>query len=287
MSETVINPAIYNTNQFPTWCPGCGDFGIWGSIKQALASLQLGPHQVLTVFGIGCSGNMSSFLGTYGLHSLHGRSIPTAIGAKLAHHTMPIIVVGGDGDLLGEGLGHLIHAARANHDIAVILHNNEVYGLTTGQASPTAQTGVKAKATPPSGLIDQPLDPCRLVIEQEGGFVARGFAGDMPGLTKLIAAAITHPGFALVDVLQPCVTYNKAHSYDWLRQRIKTVPSPTTDKGTALGLATWTDKTINIGLLYQNNRPAFHLLLPQLRKGSLVATTGQPRPISKLLHLFE
>lgn len=276
----------YDTDQFPTWCPGCGDFGIWGSLKQALVLLSLEPHQFLTFFGIGCSGNMASFLRCYGFHSLHGRSIPGAIGAKLANHTLPIIVVGGDGDLLGEGLSHFIHGARANHDITVILHNNQIYGLTTGQASPTTMIGTQTKTTP-TGVIDRPIDPCTLVISQEAGFVARGFAGDMPHLTNLIVAAIKHPGFSFVEVLQPCVTFNKLNTFEWFRQRIKKIEAPTNNVMEGVKIAQWSDKTVNIGILYQNNRPAFHSQISQLQVGTLYQTSGKKRDISKIMENFK
>lgn len=276
----------FSTSQFPTWCPGCGDFGIWGSLKQAFLQLDLSPHQFLTVFGIGCSGNMASFLRCYGLHSLHGRAIPNAIGVKLGNHDLPVFVIGGDGDLFGEGLSHFIHGARANHDITVILHNNQIYGLTTGQASPTTMTGMHTKTTP-TGVIDRPIEPCTLAISQEAGFVARGFAGDMPHLTSLIVAAVKHPGFSFVEVLQPCVTFNKLNTYDWFRQRVKKTETATGDMVEGMKRSQWSDEAINIGVLYQNSRPAFHAQIPQLQTGTLCKTSGMKRDVSRLLESFK
>lgn len=282
----------YSTPEFPSWCPGCGDFGIWGSLKQALMQLGWEPHQFLIVFGIGCSGNMASFIKCYGLHSLHGRAIPNAVGAKLANHTFPVLVVGGDGDLLGEGLSHFIHAARANHDITVILHNNQIYGLTTGQASPTSMLGFDTKTTL-HGVIERPLDPSALAILNDAGFVARGFAGDMPHLTTLLVEAIKHPGFSLVEVLQPCVTFNHLNTYEWFRKRIKKVEPggsdlpERSDPYVALKRAEWTDETINTGILYQNVRPAYHTLLSQLKDISLRETTGRQRDVSELMKVFQ
>lgn len=275
----------YNTAIFPTWCPGCGDFGIWAGIKQALVKLKLEPHQILAAYGIGCSGNMSSFVNAYGFHSLHGRAITNAIGAKLAFHTMPIIVVGGDGDLLGEGLSHFIHAARGNHDITVILHNNLVYGLTTGQASPSASMGFKSKSTP-SGVLEEPINPAVLAIAHQAGFVARGFAGDISQVGELVALGIKHPGFSLVEILQPCVTFNQINTYDWFRRRIKKVDQTETDVIDGIKTAIWQENQINIGVLYQNDRPAFHQLLPQLKAGTLRETTGIKRNITNLLSKF-
>lgn len=278
-------PNSFNTSIFPTWCPGCGDFGIWSSLKQALTNLSIAPHQVLVVYGIGCSGNMSSFVNCYGFHSLHGRAIPNAAGAKLANHKIPIIVIGGDGDLLGEGLSHFIHGARANHDITVILHNNQIYGLTTGQASPTSLKGTKSKSTP-SGVIDEPINPSILAISQQAGFVARCFAADINHTSALIGEAINHPGFSLVEILQPCVTFNKINTYDWFRQRVKKLEAPATDVMLGISAAQWTDDTINIGVLYKNSRPAFHHQISQLTKGTLLETTGVKRDISKLVERF-
>lgn len=275
----------YSTSVLPSWCPGCGDFGIWGSLKQALAQLVWQPHQFLMVFGIGCSGNMTSFIRCYGLHSLHGRAIPNAIGAKLANHEFPVLVIGGDGDLLGEGLSHFIHAARANHDITVILHNNQIYGLTTGQASPTSMPGLDTKTTP-HGVIERPLDPSALAILNDAGFVARGFAGDMPHLTSLMVEAMKHKGFSLVEVLQPCVTFNHLNTYEWFRKRIKKIEWEGSDLHTALKLAEWTDETINTGILYQNARPAYHTQIPQLTSSSLLQSSGVKRDITNLLSQY-
>lgn len=280
-----MSQSNYNTSIFPTWCPGCGDFGIWGALKQALESLNISPDQAAFFFGVGCAGNISSFIRGYGFHSLHGRAIANAIGAKLANHKIPVIVIAGDGDLLGEGISHFIHSARANHDITVILHNNGVFGLTTGQASPTASFGFKSKPIP-TEISDEPVNPCALAIIHQAGFVSRGFAGDQNGLSGLIQKAIAHPGFSLVDVLQPCVTFNPDKSYIWYRQRIKPVKTPTGDVLTGIKNSLWTDDRISTGIIYKNSRPAFHTSYPQLAKDSLLNTTGKKRDIGNLLKIF-
>lgn len=280
------NPNSFNTSIFPTWCPGCGDFGIWGALKQALESLKIYPDQAAFFFGVGCSGNISSFIRGYGFHSLHGRSIANAAGAKIANHKLPVIVIAGDGDMLGEGLSHFIHAARANHDITVILHNNGVFGLTTGQPSPTAQIGFKSKPIPADN-VDDPINPCALAIMQNAGFVSRGFAGDQEGLCNLIKQAMDHQGFSLVDVLQPCVTFNPEKSYIWYRQRIKPVDSTTDDILTGIKNSLWTDERILTGVIYRNSKPSFHVSFPQLAKDSLLNTTGKKRDIRKLLMGFK
>ena len=281
----IMNQSNYNTSIFPTWCPGCGDFGIWGGFKQALESLKIKPDQVAVFFGVGCAGNISSFVKAYGFHSLHGRAIANAIGAKLANHKMPVIVIAGDGDLLGEGVSHFIHSARANHDITVILHNNGVFGLTTGQASPTAPPGFKSKPLPIEAT-DEPVNPCALAIMHQAGFVARGFAGDQSGLSGLIQKAIAHPGFSLVDVLQPCVTFNPDKSYIWYRQRIKAVKNPTGDILTGIKNSLWTENRIATGIIYKNSRHPFHTNFPQLAKDSLLNTSGKKRDIRKLMKEF-
>lgn len=275
----------YNTSISPTWCPGCGNFGLYESLKKALTNQKIEPHKLVVVFGIGCHGNMASFLRSYGIHSLHGRSIPTAAGIKLANHKLPVLVIGGDGDLLGEGLNHFVAAARANYDITVILHNNQLYSLTTGQASPTSLWGAKSKTTL-DGVIDEPINPAQLAISEKAGFVARGFAGDIPGLTKIMMEAIQHSGFSLVEVLQPCVTFNKLNTYEWFKQRIKPVNKTTDDKFTGMKIAEWTDKTIYTGVLYKNSRPAFHSQLNQLKEKTLMETAGKKRNIEKLINIF-
>ena len=279
------NKQSYNTPIFPTWCPGCGNFGIWGSFKQALESLKIKPDQIAVFFGVGCAGNISSFIKAYGFHSLHGRAIANAIGAKLANHKMPIIVIAGDGDLLGEGISHFIHSARANHDITVLLHNNGVFGLTTGQASPTAVPGFKSKPLP-AEITDEPVNPCALAIMHQAGFVSRGFAGDQEVLCNLIKQAIVHPGFSLVDVLQPCVTFNPDKSYIWYRQRIKPVKVPVHDILSGIKSSIWTKNKIATGVIYKNSRIPFHSNYPQLTEDSLLTTSGKKREIKKLLSTF-
>lgn len=280
-----LNQKSYQTPIFPTWCPGCGNLGLWSSLKQALVQLRIEPHQLVTVFGIGCSGNMASFLNCYGLHSLHGRSIPNAAGVKLANHRLHVLVIGGDGDLLGEGLNHFIHGSRANYDLTVVIHNNQIYGLTTGQASPTSNQGFKTKSTP-DGVIDEPINPAALAIQEQAGLVARGFAGDLPHLVEIMAKAIKHQGFSVVEVLQPCMTFNQLNTYDWYRKRIKKLAQPTENKLTGLKRAQWTNHTIHTGILYRNQRPAYHQNLPQLKPGTLLESTGKKRAITALLEQF-
>jgi 2-oxoglutarate/2-oxoacid ferredoxin oxidoreductase subunit beta len=266
------------TGYFPTWCPGCGNFGIWAAIKNALKKLNITADKCATVFGIGCSGNMNDFLWSTSFHSLHGRSVPTAVGIKLANHELPVLVVAGDGDCYGEGGNHLIHAARGNHDITVIVHDNRVYGLTTGQVSPTAKQGFSSKSTP-KGSIETELNPIALAITQGASFVAQGFAGDMLHLGDLIAAAVEHKGFSLVNIFQPCVSFNKMTTYDWYRQRVYKLTDENHDKTDikkALDKSLELEEKLPIGIIYQNVRPSYTSGLPVLSAGPLVHSSVSP-----------
>lgn len=201
------------------WCPGCGNFGIQAAIKQALVNLSLEPENVVISTGIGCGSKMNQWIRTYGFAGLHGRSLPVAMGVKLANHNLTVIDVGGDGDGYGIGMGHFIHNMRRNFDMTYIVENNQVYGLTLGQTSPTSDKGAKGPSTP-FGIIEDPVNPLRLALSSDCTFVARGFAGDIPHLTSLIEQGISHKGFALIDVFQPCVTFNKINTYAYFRQKV-------------------------------------------------------------------
>ncbi|NCO88810.1 2-oxoacid:ferredoxin oxidoreductase subunit beta [Candidatus Roizmanbacteria bacterium] len=255
----------------PTWCPGCGDWGIGIAIKSALAQMGLSPSDVGVVFGIGCSGNMNDFLNAYAIHGLHGRAIPTAIGYKLANHKMPIIVVAGDGDCYGEGGNHFLHACRGNHDITVIIHDNRVYGLTTGQVAPTAMKGALSKSTP-YGLIESPIDPLGLALTQGATFISQSFAGDAQHMISMIKSAINHKGFSLVNVLQPCVTFNKINGYQYYRKRVyKLIDNKVNNKDRAMKIIQDIEKEkYPLGIIYQNQQSSYHEQLPQLTKQTLI-----------------
>ncbi len=237
----------------PTWCPGCGNFGNWMALKSALTRLKVPRENIVIVYGVGCHGNMRDFMNVYGVEGLHGRALPVAQGIKLANPKLTVIAVTGDGDCLGEGGNHFIHAAKRNPDITVLVHNNEVYGLTTGQASPTAQIGMVTKSTP-TGVVDPPFTPSSLSIFTGATFVARGFSGDIPHLSELIEKAILHKGFSVVDMLQPCVTFDKTHTYQWYRERVQKVNIPEEKLGEreqSLELASTFGEKIPIGILYK------------------------------------
>jgi 2-oxoglutarate ferredoxin oxidoreductase subunit beta len=209
----------FTTPNAPTWCPGCGNFGMWEALKRALTELGWSNDQFAVVWGIGCHGNGADFLDVAGMHGLHGRAIPPATGLALTRPDLHVIVEMGDGDGYGIGLGHFVHSLRRNPRLTVIAHNNQIYGLTTGQASPTTDHLMKTVSTP-GGVLEQPINPIGLAIAENATFVARGFAGDIDHLTQLYKAALTHRGFALVDVFQPCVTWNKLNTMQWFRERV-------------------------------------------------------------------
>lgn len=280
----------YQTGTFPTWCPGCGNFGIWTSLKAALAELNVEPHNVVVVFGIGCSGNQANFVRAYGFHGLHGRALPVAEGIALANHGLTTIVVGGDGDGYGEGMAHFIHTMRANPDITYIVHDNQVYGLTKGQASPTSEIGFVTPSTP-SGVIDTPVNPLSLALAAGCGFVARGFAGDAAHLQRLFVAAIQYRGFALVDVLQPCVTFNHLNTYPWFYQRVAKLDQlhhdPTnTEQAWQQALRDPQEK-IPIGLFLNVQKKTLQEGYPVLKPCPLVEQPATKRDLSELLEAME
>lgn len=261
----------YNTYQTPTWCPGCGNFGIWYAIKNAFKELNLAKNEISMVFGIGCSGNLSNFLKVYGFHSIHGRTLPVASGIKLANHSLNVIATSGDGDGLGIGLGHFIHTCRRNIDITYIIHDNRIYGLTTGQTSPTSPTGFVSKSTP-FGVIEQPVNPLALAIISGASYVARGYSGEIDHLAALIANGIRHKGFSVIDVLQPCVSFNPGYSYNFYNPRVyklEDVGHNPSDFDKALELSLEFNDKIPIGLFYKIDKPTYESSSKELEAGPL------------------
>jgi len=204
----------FKTDVFADWCPGCGDFGIMTAMQMALAEMGLEPHQIVLVSGIGCSGKIPHNVKTYGVHTLHGRTLPFAMGIKLANPELEVIAIGGDGDGLGIGAGHFVNMGRRNLDITYIIHNNGVYGLTKGQASPTLKLGSKTKAIPKPN-INQAVNPIALALTSGYTFVARSYAYDVLHLKNTIIRAVEHKGLAFIDALQPCPTYNDINTKEW------------------------------------------------------------------------
>ncbi len=264
----------------PDWCPGCGDYGVLRSVQEAAGKNGIQPKDLMIVSGIGCSSNLPGFIHAYGVHSLHGRSIPVATGAHLANTDMKTVVTGGDGDGYGIGVGHLIHAMRRNLDITYIVMDNQIYGLTTGQASPTSTKGVVTKSTPaPNGNIETPINPLALAITCGATFVARGFSGEAKLLTDLIAQGMAHKGFALIDVFSPCVTYNKVNTYPFFKERVYKLEDegfdPSDFHRSMAKSYEWNDR-IPLGIIYKTEQPTYEDQEPILQKGALVKQSYAP-----------
>ena len=210
----------YESKIHPDWCPGCGDFSVLNALKKALFELGLSPHVILVVSGIGCSSNLPGFINTYGMHTLHGRGLAVATGAKLGNHKLKVIATGGDGDGFGIGGNHFVHTMRRNVNLTYIVMDNQIYGLTTGQISPTSVKGMKTKSTP-HGSVENPINPIPMAIVGGATYVARAFSGKQKHLVDILKGAIEHNGFSLVDVFSPCVTYNKDNTFKWFNPRVK------------------------------------------------------------------
>jgi len=215
-----LTKEIYKGKINPDWCPGCGDFSVLSALQAALFELGLKPHQVLVVSGIGCSSNLPGFINTYGMHTLHGRSLAVGTGAKLGNHELKVICTGGDGDGYGIGGNHFVHTMRRNVDLTYIVMDNQIYGLTTGQVSPTSTKGMKTKSTP-HGSVENPINPIPMAMIGGATYVARAFSGKQKHMVEIFKGAIAHRGFALVDVFSPCVTYNKDNTYQFFNPRVK------------------------------------------------------------------
>ncbi len=203
----------------PNWCPGCGDFSIQAAIQRAVANVGLEPEELALISGIGCSGRISGYINTYGFHGVHGRSLPIAQGVKMANRELTVIASGGDGDGFAIGMGHTVHAFKRNVDMTYIVMDNQIYGLTKGQTSPTSAPGFKTKSTP-KGSIEKSISPVELALTAGATFVAQSFSNDLKGLTRLIEQATEHKGFAFINVFSPCVTFNKVNTYDWFKQNL-------------------------------------------------------------------
>ena len=255
----------------PDWCPGCGDFGVLNSLQRASAELGLRPHEILTVSGIGCSSNLPGYFNSYGMHTLHGRALAVATGAKMGNHRLHVVVTGGDGDGYGIGGNHFTHTARRNVDLTYIVMNNQIYGLTTGQISPTSDMGMKTKSTP-FGSVELPVNPITSAIMNGATFVARGYSGDVRHLTGLMKQAIQHSGFALVDVFSPCVTFNHDNSHAFFKDRIKKLEDEdhdTRDWQAACEKAIAFGETIYTGLFFQKEAPTLDGSEPVLEEQPL------------------
>lgn len=272
------------------WCPGCGNFGIIRSLSGALQELGLQEKKVLYVSGIGQAGKTPHYIKGNVLNTLHGRTLPTATGAKLANHELTVFAIGGDGDGYAEGGNHFLHAVRKNVDITYLVHDNQVFGLTKGQASPRSDQGM-VTGTTPSGVAMEAFNPLATAITLNGGFVARSYAGDQEHLTRTIKAAVEHKGFALVDILQPCVTFNKINTYQFYRSRVYDLDEEAsydrTDRAAAWARSwEWGDR-IPIGVFYQIDRPSLNDQYGAILKTPLVKQKPSKEYVSQVIDQFK
>ncbi len=277
----------YDTPATNTWCPGCGNFSILNVMKQTLDEMNIKPWEAVAVTGIGCHGKVTDYIGVNGIHTIHGRVLPVASAIKLANHDLKILGFAGDGDAFNIGLGHFAHAVRRNVDLTYIIHNNLIYGLTTGQTSPTSRKGYVSK-TSPRGSWEKAINPLTQALTAGATFVSRAYVGEFSHFKDVLKQAIDHEGFALVDVLQPCISWNKVNTYEFYRDRVFKLED-TGHKSDDWDLAylraeQWGDQ-IPIGVFYKSDEPTYTENFPVLSKGTLV---NQPlrRDMEKLFREF-
>ncbi len=268
------------------WCPGCGNFAIREALAGALADLGLQPHEVLICSGIGQAAKTPHYLRVNGFNGLHGRALPPALGARVANHHLKVIVASGDGDSYGEGGNHFVHNVRRNPDIAHFIHDNQVYGLTKGQASPTSEPGMKT-GVQVNGVSIPSLNPLALALVLDAGFVARCFSGEKEHLRETMKAAISFPGYALVDILQPCVSFNKVNTFAWYKKRVyfPQVGDPQ-DWTAALELARQWGEKIPLGIFYNRPRATFESSLSALQGEPLAGRPFEPSGMVRLQEEF-
>lgn len=269
------------------WCPGCGNHSILKAVKDALVKLQIAPHEVLFVSGIGQAAKAPHYLKANVFNGLHGRSLPVATGARMSNPDLKVIVESGDGCHYGEGGNHFLAAIRRNIDVTVIVHDNQVYGLTKGQASPTSAQGFVTK-TQPQGVYNSPFNPVQVAVAMKAGFVARGFSGQIEHLSELIQLGIQHRGLSLIDVLQPCVSFNKINTFGWYDRRCYILPKDHDpyDRSKALEIAEeWGDR-IPLGVIYRNDRPVFEDNFPSLKLGPAAKKANDPKTLKQIMNSY-
>ncbi|MEJ7489161.1 2-oxoacid:ferredoxin oxidoreductase subunit beta [Staphylococcus pettenkoferi] len=257
----------FRNNVKPNWCPGCGDFSVQAAIQKAAANIGLEPEEVAIITGIGCSGRLSGYINAYGVHGIHGRALPLAQGVKMANRDLTVIASGGDGDGYAIGMGHTIHALRRNMNMTYVIMDNQIYGLTKGQTSPSSAPGFVTKSTP-KGNIEKNVAPLELALSSGATFVAQGFSSDIKNLTKLLEDAINHDGFSFVNVFSPCVTYNKVNTYDWFKEHLTNIDDiedyDASDKEKAMANVLKYDSLFK-GIVYQDTEtPSYESQIEQL-----------------------
>jgi 2-oxoglutarate ferredoxin oxidoreductase subunit beta len=280
--------ALNDYGEYETaWCPGCGNFPILKAVKQALVAMGIEPHQVLFVSGIGQAAKAPHYLNANFFNGLHGRHLPVSTGAKLVNPDLIVISESGDGCTYGEGGNHFLATLRRNPDITVLVHNNQVYGLTKGQASPTSDEGFVTKAQP-EGVKSEPFHPLAVAVAMHAGFAARSFSGMTGHLSEMIQQGIAHRGLALIDILQPCVSLNKVNTFSWYKKRCYELPDDydPTDWETAIRTAMEWGEKIPVGVIYKNDRPPFESKFPVLEKGPLIGRKINNAELRKIMEGF-
>ncbi len=270
----------FNVETLPTWCAGCGNFAILSAIKMALAERDIAPHEVFFATGVGCGSKLPHYMRSTGFHGLHGRTLALATGCRLANHGLPLIAVHGDGDSWNEGMNHFVQTIRRNLNLVDVVQDNRIYGLTKGQYSPTSEQG-KRTPTSPHGAIERPVNPLALAMSMGATFVSRGYSGQLQHLAWLIGQALEHPGYALVDVLQPCVTWNRSYAYAFYKERVYKLQDEegydTADPAAAWEKAQEWGERIPIGIVYQDaSLPSYEDQVPALEAGPLADQPLEP-----------
>ncbi len=284
----MVEQEAYEPNRDTAWCPGCGNFPLRQVLVDTLSAMELAPSEVAMFTGIGQAAKMPHYININGFNGLHGRALPPALGMRIANPEMKVIVESGDGDTYGEGGNHILHNIRRNPDLAHLVHDNQIYGLTKGQASPTTGEGMKT-GVQPNGITARPFNPIKFAVAMEASFVARGFVGEKEQLQKLIRKALEHRGYALVDILQPCVSFNSVNTYQWYSKRVYQLGDKydPTDYQAAVNKAEEWGAEIPLGIIYQEERPIFRDQHPQLSDGSLVGSKENPADKEELLADFK
>lgn len=280
--------ADLKTPHNPNWCPGCGNLSIWGAFKQAAIKQNWNNDNSVLVAGIGCHGHMLNFVKLTSFEGLHGRALPVATGIKLSNNRLNVFVFTGDGDCFGEGGNHFLHTCRRNHDLTVILHDNGLYALTTGQTSPVSAHGFKSKSTP-QGNPDEPINPLALAITAGATFVARAYSGDINFLVDLMVQANDHKGLAVIDILQPCVTFNKVCTHGFYQEHTYKLPAdydPTNKERAYIKAQEFGEKSIPVGVIYKSDRPSYESQIPQIANKPLVEQPINRQNIGELFRKY-
>lgn len=273
--------------QHPAWCPGCGNFSIMKSFRDAMVEMNIEPHKFTIVSGIGQAAKFPHYTKCNTFNGLHGRALPVASGMRIVNHEHLVMVFTGDGDCYGEGGNHFVHTIRRNMNVKLFVHDNQIYGLTKGQASPTSMEGMKTK-NQPFGVFSEQLNPLALAIALDCSFVARGFSGEMGHLKELMKEAVQHRGFTLVDILQPCVSFNKINTFQWYKERVYHLDGShdAEDRVKAFEKSLEWGNRIPLGILYRNNRAVYEERIPVNKIGPLVKQGFDIKKIEKTLNEF-